>query len=151
MCNLYETNFSQHGFDNNGRHFDADGKLVQWWTNETSAQFDEKASCFVKQYGDFTMVDENGKEIHVNGKLTLGENLADNGGLRESYLAWKQQYDSDKENKKYNNVLLPGLDGLSPEQLFFINFGRVWCNKATPAQAKKGVSCFSCFILKMYP
>ncbi|KAG1513232.1 hypothetical protein G6F46_005430 [Rhizopus delemar] len=128
-----------HGFDNNGRHFDADGKLVQWWTNETSAQFDEKASCFVKQYGDFTMVDENGKEIHVNGKLTLGENLADNGGLRESYLAWKQQYDSDKENKKYNNVLLPGLDGLSPEQLFFINFGRVWCNKATPAQAKKGV------------
>ncbi|RCI04345.1 hypothetical protein CU098_003080, partial [Rhizopus stolonifer] len=128
-----------HGFDNNGRHFDADGKLTQWWTNETSAQFDEKASCFVKQYSNFSMTDENGKEIYVNGKLTLGENLADNGGLRESYLAWKQQYDSDKESKKYNNVRLPGLDNLTPEQLFFVGFGRVWCNKATPAQAKKGV------------
>ncbi|KAI9254860.1 hypothetical protein BY458DRAFT_442500 [Sporodiniella umbellata] len=128
-----------HGFDNNGRHFDADGKLTQWWTDETSAKFDEKANCFVKQYGNFSMTDETGKQIYVNGKLTLGENLADNGGLRESYLAWKQQYDSDRENKKYNNVRLPGLDHLTPEQLFFVGFGRIWCNKATPAQAKKGV------------
>ncbi|CEG63215.1 hypothetical protein RMATCC62417_00395 [Rhizopus microsporus] len=128
-----------HGFDNNGRQFDADGKLVEWWTNETSTQFDEKAECFIKQYSKFTVIDEKGDALHVKGKLTLGENLADNGGLREAYLAWKQQYDSDKESKKYNNVRLPGLDDLSPEQLFFINYGRIWCNKATPAQAKKGV------------
>ncbi|KAI8638269.1 hypothetical protein BD408DRAFT_423262 [Parasitella parasitica] len=128
-----------HGFDNMGRHFDAEGRLVQWWTNETSAQFDKKADCFVKQYSNFTMIDDHGEAIHVNGKFTLGENLADNGGLGESFIAWKQRYDSDKESKRYNNVRLPGLDGLSPEQLFFVNFGRIWCNKVTPAQAKKGV------------
>ncbi|CEP19874.1 hypothetical protein [Parasitella parasitica] len=128
-----------HGFDNMGRHFDAEGRLVQWWTNETSAQFDKKADCFVKQYSNFTMIDDHGEVIHVNGKFTLGENLADNGGLGESYIAWKQRYDSDKKSKRYNNVRLPGLDGLSPEQLFFVNFGRIWCNKVTPAQAKKGV------------
>lgn len=120
--------------------FDAEGRLIEWWTNETSAKFDEKASCFIHQYGNFTMVDETGKKLHINGRLTLGENLADNGGLGESFVAWKQRYDSDKESKKYNNVRLPGLDGLSPEQLFFVNFGRIWCNKATPAQAKKSVS-----------
>ncbi|KAI9486799.1 MAG: hypothetical protein EXX96DRAFT_474168 [Benjaminiella poitrasii] len=128
-----------HGFDNMGRHFDAEGRLVQWWTNETSVQFDEKANCFVKQYNNFTMVDEKGKAIHVNGKFTLGENLADNGGLGEAYVAWKQRYDSDKGSKRFNNVRLPGLDDLTPEHLFFVNFGRVWCNKVTPAQAKKGV------------
>ncbi|KAI8968002.1 hypothetical protein BDF20DRAFT_828571 [Mycotypha africana] len=128
-----------HGFDNMGRHFDAKGRLVQWWTNETAAQFDEKAECFVKQYSNFTMVDVNGEAIHVNGRLTLGENLADNGGLGEAFVAWKERYDSDKESKRYNNVRLPGLDQLSPEKLFFVNFGRVWCNKVTPAQAKKGV------------
>lgn len=88
------------------------------------------------------MIDDKGEAIHVNGKFTLGENLADNGGLGESYIAWKQRYDSDKESKRYNNVRLPGLDALSPEQLFFVNFGRIWCNKVTPAQAKKGVSVF---------
>ncbi|KAL9550950.1 hypothetical protein MBANPS3_004497 [Mucor bainieri] len=128
-----------HGFDSMGRHFDAEGRLVQWWTNETAAQFDAKADCFVKQYSNFTMIDDKGEAIHVNGKFTLGENLADNGGLGESYIAWKQRYDSDKESKRYNNVRLPGLDALSPEQLFFVNFGRIWCNKVTPAQAKKGV------------
>lgn len=120
--------------------FDAEGRLVQWWTNETSVKFDEKASCFVKQYSNFTMIDEKGEAIHVNGKYTLGENLADNGGLGEAYVAWKQRYDSDRESKVYNNVRLPGLDSLTPEQLFFVNFGRIWCNKVTPAQAKKGVS-----------
>lgn len=86
------------------------------------------------------MIDEKGEAIHVNGKYTLGENLADNGGLGEAYVAWKQRYDSDRESKVYNNVRLPGLDSLTPEQLFFVNFGRIWCNKVTPAQAKKGVS-----------
>lgn len=70
----------------------------------------------------------------------MGENLADNGGLGEAYSAWKQRYDGDKESKVYNNVRLPGLDGLSPEQLFFVNFGRIWCNDITPAAYKRQVS-----------
>ncbi|KAI8875509.1 zincin, partial [Backusella circina FSU 941] len=125
-----------HGFDNMGKHFDGEGRLIQWWTEETSKAFDAKAKCFIEQYSNFTVEDEFGEEIHVNGRLTLGENLADNGGLGESYVAWKKKYDSNKENK---DVRLPGLDNLSPEQLFFVNFGRIWCNKATKAQAKKGV------------
>ncbi|KAI8379641.1 uncharacterized protein BYT42DRAFT_496200 [Radiomyces spectabilis] len=124
-----------HGFDNSGRHYDAEGRLVQWWTNETSKSFDEKAQCFVDQYSNFTVEGNNGRVVHVNGKLTLGENLADNGGLGEAYLAWKQRYDSDRQSKKYNNARLPGLDNLTPEQLFFVNFGRIWCSKSTKEQA----------------
>ncbi|KAG0173553.1 hypothetical protein DFQ28_007969 [Apophysomyces sp. BC1034] len=124
-----------HGFDNSGRQFDADGRLVQWWTNETAQSFDEKAQCFVKQYSEFTVEDGHGKSVHVNGKMTLGENLADNGGLGEAYLAWKQRY----HTKKYNNELLPGLDEFSPEQLFFINFGRIWCRKFTNEQQVQNV------------
>jgi endothelin-converting enzyme len=122
-----------------GRHFDAQGRLVEWWTEETSKAFDNKSQCFIKQYSNFTMDVDNGESIHVNGKLTLGENLADNGGLGESFIAWKKRYDSDRESKRYNNVLLPGLEHLTPEQLFFVNFGRIWCHKATKAQAKKSV------------
>lgn len=128
-----------HGYDNNGRHYDGAGRLVEWWTDATAAKFDEKAQCFIDQYSNFTTIGEKGEKIHVNGRLTLGENLADNGGLGEAYSAWKQRYDSDKESRVYNNVRLPGLDGLTPEQLFFVNFGRVWCNNITPAAYKRQV------------
>lgn len=122
-----------------GRQFDGSGRLVDWWTNETSAKFDEKAKCFVEQYNNFTVIGEDGEPIRINGKLTLAENLADNGGLSESYFAWKQRYDSDRESKVYNNVRLPGLEQFSLEQMFFINFGRIWCDKLTLAQYKKQV------------
>ncbi|CAO3591515.1 unnamed protein product [Absidia cylindrospora] len=128
-----------HGFDSMGRHYDGNGRLVEWWTNSTSAAFDEKADCFVKQYSNFTMDAGHGEKIHVKGKQTLGENLADNGGLGEAYLAWKQRYDSDRQCKKYNNQRLPGLDDLTPNKLFFVNFGRVWCNKMTEERAKQRV------------
>lgn len=119
-----------HGFDNMGRHFDAHGRLVEWWTNATSQSFDEKADCFVKQYSNYTVPGD----VHVNGRLTLGENVADNGGIRQSFSAWKATYDEGK------NPLLPGLDDLTREQLFFVNFGRIWCHKATDQQAKQSVS-----------
>ncbi|KAI8083066.1 uncharacterized protein BX664DRAFT_267384 [Halteromyces radiatus] len=128
-----------HGFDSMGRHYDGNGRLVEWWTNATSEAFDEKASCFVKQYNNFTVDAGNGEKIHVKGKQTLGENLADNGGLGEAYMAWKRRYDSDRECKKYNNQRLPGLDDLTPNKLFFVNFGRVWCNKMTQERAKQRV------------
>lgn len=128
-----------HGYDSMGRQFDGSGRLVDWWTNETIAKFDEKAKCFVEQYNNFTVIGEDGEPIRLNGKLTLAENLADNGGLSESYFAWKQRYDSDRESKVYNNVRLPGLEQFSLEQMFFINFGRIWCDKLTLAQYKKQV------------
>lgn len=123
-----------------GRQFDGDGRLVNWWSNATTAKFDDKAQCFIDQYSNFTVIGEDGEPIHLNGKLTLGENLADNGGLSESYYAWKQRYDSDRESKVYNNVRLPGLEEFSLEQMFFINFGRIWCDKLTLAQYKKQVN-----------
>ncbi|CAG8752077.1 18774_t:CDS:10, partial [Dentiscutata erythropus] len=69
-----------HGFDNNGRQYDATGRLIQWWSNATVESFKEKAECFVNQYSKFTVNDTNGVPVHLNGRLTLGENLADNGG-----------------------------------------------------------------------
>ncbi|KAI8070891.1 hypothetical protein BC940DRAFT_174856 [Gongronella butleri] len=126
-----------HGFDSMGRHFDADGRLQDWWTNATSSAFDAKADCFVDQYGNFTVDIGHGNKMNLKGRQTLGENIADNGGLGEAFVAWKQRYDSDPKSLKYNNRRLPGLDSLTPEQLFFVNFGRVWCGKSTPERAKQ--------------
>lgn len=105
--------------------------------------FKVKAQCYIDQYSNFTVKGPKGEEVHVNGKLTLGENLADNGGLREAFSAWKKRFDEDAtlpdSEKKWNNVILPGLQHLSREKLFYVNFGRVWCGKATPAKAVLGV------------
>src|SRR4029077_5845761 len=73
-----------HGFDDEGRQFDGDGNLRDWWTAEDAKHFEEKADCEVKEYGNFVAVDD----VKVNGKLTLGENTADNGGLRLAYIAF---------------------------------------------------------------
>ncbi|KXS20101.1 zincin [Gonapodya prolifera JEL478] len=115
-----------HAFDNNGRQFDKDGKLRDWWTNSTSQNFVEKAQCFVNQYSNFTVTGPTGKIYNVNGDLTLGENLADVGGLNRAYEAWKADTSSD-------NSALPGLESYTPEQLFFLNYAQVWCGAVRPA------------------
>ncbi|KAG0057100.1 hypothetical protein BGZ83_001534 [Gryganskiella cystojenkinii] len=121
-----------HGFDNKGHLFDSEGRMIDWWTNTTSRAFDEKARCFVEQYGNFTISGPDGKVYHVNGQLTLGENIADNGGLKQSFNSWQTRYKADKTGKKYMNMKLPGLENFSPEQLFFISYGRLWCSKQRP-------------------
>ena len=68
-----------HAFDSTGRHFDENGRLVDWWTNDTVAAFMKREECFIDQYSAFHITDPNGKELHINGRLTEGENLADNG------------------------------------------------------------------------
>jgi len=73
-----------HGFDDEGRQFDGNGNLADWWTAEDAKHFEEKADCEVKEYSNFVAVDD----VKVNGKLTLGENTADNGGLRLAYIAF---------------------------------------------------------------
>ncbi|KAI8078789.1 uncharacterized protein BX664DRAFT_362351 [Halteromyces radiatus] len=113
-----------HGFDNSGRLYDGDGVLSQWWSNATMEQFNEKAQCFIDQYNGFNIQGPDGQDHHVNGKMTLGENLADNGGISLAYEAFS----------KTPQLRLSGLD-LSPEALFFINFGRVWCEKDRPERA----------------
>jgi putative endopeptidase len=108
-----------HGFDDEGRQFDAKGNMEDWWTEADARAFTVKADCLVEQYSGFVV----GNGVHLNGKLTLGENTADNGGTRLAYMALM-------------NVLaakaLPAVDGFTPEQRFFLAFGQDWCENSTP-------------------
>ncbi|KZT28481.1 metalloprotease [Neolentinus lepideus HHB14362 ss-1] len=120
-----------HAFDSSGRLYNQDGKLEEWWTNTTSAGFQVKQDCIVKQYSAYTVDDGKGGKIHVNGNLTAGENIGDTG-IIQAYRAWQAQYDSSKE------YLLPGLN-YTREQLFFIAFGQVWAQNIKPASAVQRV------------
>jgi putative endopeptidase len=107
-----------HGFDDEGRQFDAKGNLRDWWTAQDAKAFEERAQCLVDEYSSFIAVDD----VHVNGKLTLGENTADNGGLRIALMA----YLADGGSKAKT------IEGFTPEQRFFIGWGQVWCENMTP-------------------
>ncbi|KAL1920029.1 uncharacterized protein VTP21DRAFT_1175 [Calcarisporiella thermophila] len=122
-----------HAFDNSGRLFAANGSMVEWWTNATTKAFEERAQCFIDEYGNFTIKDENGKDVNVNGKLTQGENIADNGGLNNAFISWQRRFQSDPQMQKYNNRLIPGLEKFTREQLFFVAYARVWCENTRPA------------------
>ncbi|XP_077300834.1 endothelin-converting enzyme homolog [Arctopsyche grandis] len=106
-----------HGFDNYGRQYDKDGTFVQWWTNSTIDKYENKTQCLVRQYSSFYVPEV---DDYVNGNLTLGENIADNGGLRSSLRA----YWMEKENVKK----LPGLPAFNGDQLFFLSYGNLWCS-----------------------
>ncbi|XP_056595080.1 phosphate-regulating neutral endopeptidase PHEX isoform X2 [Triplophysa dalaica] len=108
-----------HGFDNNGRKYDKDGNLDQWWSNTSITRFTEKAQCMIDQYNNYTW-EEAG--LNVRGKRTLGENIADNGGMRESFRAYRRWI--EKERSGVEEPLLPGL-GLTNNQLFFLSYAHV--------------------------
>jgi endothelin-converting enzyme/putative endopeptidase len=107
-----------HGFDDQGRKFDGQGNLRDWWTKEDAEAFDKRAQCLIDEYSKFKPVDD----VHLNGKLTLGENTADNGGIRLAFAALMNTLDGH-----------PGqtIDGFTPQQQFFLGFARVWCSKRT--------------------
>jgi putative endopeptidase len=111
-----------HGFDDEGRQFAADGNLKDWWTKADADKFKTRADEVVAQYNAFTVLDT----LHVNGRLTLGENLADLGGLSIAYEAFTktQQF---KEGKK--------IDGFTPSQRFFLNWAQVWRSNTLPRTA----------------
>jgi putative endopeptidase len=103
-----------HGFDDEGRKFDGDGNMREWWTPADGKAFEERAACVDKQYSSYTAVDD----MKLNGKLTLGENVADNGGLRLAWMALMQ---------RLNTGQLGQADGFTPQQRFFIGWGQMWC------------------------
>jgi putative endopeptidase len=105
-----------HGFDDEGRQFDAQGNLRDWWTADDEKEFVKRASCISDQYSTYTIIDD----IKINGKLTLGEDTADLGGLILAYMAWKE----DTKGQK-----LQTLDDLTPEQRFFVGYGQSWCGE----------------------
>ena len=107
-----------HGFDDEGRKFDAEGNLRDWWTDKDAKAFEERAQCIVDEYNNFVVVDD----VHINGKLTLGENTADNGGLRIAYMALQKMLNGKSEK----------LDGYTPEQRLFVGWAQVWCDNDRP-------------------
>ncbi|XP_057322411.1 endothelin-converting enzyme homolog [Microplitis mediator] len=110
-----------HAFDDQGREYDLNGNLNKWWNNATIQRFKTQTECFVQQYGNYEI-----ENHHINGRQTLGENIADNGGLKAAYHAYLNA------PKSYHDQLpLPGLSSLNHRQLFFINFAQVWCSAIT--------------------
>ncbi|KAB7506371.1 Membrane metallo-endopeptidase-like 1, partial [Armadillidium nasatum] len=116
-----------HGYDDRGRQFDEKGDLLNWWEQETQKKFIEKSKCIIWQYGNYT-VPEVG--LNVNGVNTQGENIADNGGIKEAYMAYNQ-WVSDNGREPY----LPGIN-YTPNQLFWISAAHVWCSKYRPETMK---------------
>ena len=114
-----------HGFDDQGRNFDAKGNLSSWWTSEDSSKFVSKAQVIINQFNEYKVLDT----IHVNGGLTLGENIADLGGVTISYDAFKRTKQGKGDEK---------IDGLTPEQRFFLGFATIWAGDLRPeAQAQR--------------
>ncbi|XP_046968307.1 endothelin-converting enzyme 2-like [Vanessa cardui] len=112
-----------HGFDNFGRLFDKNGNLLPWWSNDTINSFVNKTQCFIDQYSTYYVPEI---DQHVDGKKTLGENIADNGGVREALAALREHLRKNGPEPK-----LPGFEHLNSEQLFFLSFGNLWCGVST--------------------
>ena len=115
-----------HGFDDEGRQFDGKGNLEDWWTPADGKQFTERADCVVKEYDGFVGVDD----LHVNGKLTLGENIADLGGLKLAFLAYLDRAQKDGVDLEKKGSAEYG--GLNPQQQFFVSYGQNWCQNNRP-------------------
>uniref|UniRef100_A0A8C3JD42 Neprilysin n=1 Tax=Calidris pygmaea TaxID=425635 RepID=A0A8C3JD42_9CHAR len=120
-----------HGFDDNGRNFNENGDLVDWWTEESARSFKELSQCMVYQYGNFSWDLAGGQ--HLSGINTLGENIADNGGVRQAYKAYENFVKKHGKEK-----LLPGLE-MNHKQLFFLNFAQVWCGTYRPEYAVNSI------------
>jgi endothelin-converting enzyme/putative endopeptidase len=108
-----------HGFDDRGRKFDSDGNLRNWWTPDDARAFEERTACLADQYGTYTVAGDT----RVNGRLTLGENTADNGGLRIALLAYLNRSGAKIGEK---------IEGFTPEQRVFLGWAQMWCKSATP-------------------
>jgi endothelin-converting enzyme/putative endopeptidase len=112
-----------HGFDDEGRQFDAHGNLRDWWTEKDSQEFESRAQCVVDQYANYTVVDD----IKINSKLTEGEDIADLGGLVLAWTAWQAQLAQHPATSR---------DGFTPEQRFFIGYAQWACENTRPDQLR---------------
>jgi putative endopeptidase len=117
-----------HGFDDQGRKYDAQGNFVDWWTPADGKEFEKRAGCTADEYSSFVAVKDDKGEVKLNGKLTLGENTADNGGLKLAYMALTEII---------GNTPVKPIDGYTPQQRFFLAYGQIWCQNVTDQEARK--------------
>ena len=113
-----------HGFDDQGRLYDGTGKLHNWWQNATVDAFKVKTTCLSNQYSAFEVL----PGVHVNGNLTLGENIADNGGVKTAFHAFQRHM------RRYNvgaHKKTHAVPALTNEQVFFVSYAQLWCAKET--------------------
>jgi putative endopeptidase len=120
-----------HGFDDQGRKFDPQGNLRDWWTAQDGTEFEKRAGCIADEYSNFVAVDD----LKLNGKLTLGENTADNGGARIALMALEQMMAGNPAGDAAQTI-----DGYTPQQRFFVGAGRAWCEKRRPEYSRMLVS-----------
>lgn len=120
-----------HGFDDEGRKLDKDGNLRDWWSADAGKKFEEKTQCIVKQYDDSIALED----IHVNGKLTLGENTADLGGLKVSLQALAE-WQRAAAARSAGSAKTPTTPAYSAHQLFFLGYAQSWCSKYRPENAR---------------
>ena len=119
-----------HGFDDQGRKYDAQGNFRDWWTPQDGKEFEQRADCTAKEYSNFVAVKDDQGEVKLNGRLTLGENTADNGGLKLAYMALTEII---------GNTSVKPIDGFTPQQRFFLAYGQIWCQNVTDQEARKRV------------
>jgi putative endopeptidase len=113
-----------HGFDDHGRQYDATGNLRDWWTADDGAGFQKRAALIIDQFDHYVSIDT----LHINGKLTQGENIADLGGLKVAFAALEQSLKGKPR---------PAIGGFTPEQRFFLAWARVWAENRRPAVARQ--------------
>ncbi|HYL37581.1 MAG TPA: M13 family metallopeptidase [Bryobacteraceae bacterium] len=112
-----------HGFDDQGRRYDGQGNVRDWWTAADAKAFEARADCVAKEYGNFSPA----PGVHLNGRLTLGENAADNGGIHLAYMALMDSL---------AGKVLPKKDGFTPQQRFFLGYAQIWCENTTEQTAR---------------
>ena len=113
-----------HGFDNSGRKFDAKGNQADWWTEQDAKNFDARATCIVQQFDGYFIE----PDVHQKGELVQGESIADLGGLTIAYRAYKKSLEGKPAP--------PSVDGLTPDQRFFVSWGRIWASNHRPEYAR---------------
>ncbi|GAM91522.1 hypothetical protein ANO11243_095740 [Dothideomycetidae sp. 11243] len=122
-----------HAFDSTGSNYDQTGNYSDWWDESTVHAFRNKTACFVDQYANYTIPSAKGP-VHINGRLTLGENIADAGGLSAAFQSWRAH-----EERNGPDASLPGLQDFSKEQVFFLAYGLTWCGKSRQEEALRRV------------
>lgn len=115
-----------HGFDDQGAKFNGEGNLTNWWTDKDKAEFEKRTGCLADEYSKFSPVEG----VTLNGKLTLGENTADNGGVKLAFMALQEKM------KKDPSAVKKDVEGFTPEQRFFLGYAQVWCQNVTPETSR---------------